>query len=104
MWYRILEDFPKKSRYSLGGKIDNLFIEVLEAIFVACYLSKKEKLPFVQRAINRLDLLKFFLEVAWKTDSLEEKKYIVLSVPLKSVGEILGGWRNRIIKENSPIK
>ncbi|MBI3633171.1 MAG: four helix bundle protein [Candidatus Vogelbacteria bacterium] len=102
LWHQTVEDFPKKSRYSLGGKIDNLFIEVLETIFVASYLSKKDKLPFVQKAINKLDLLKFFLQVSYEIKSLDDKRYIALSEPLTNIGKMLGGWKNRIIKENSP--
>ncbi|MDO8493338.1 MAG: four helix bundle protein [bacterium] len=104
LWHRILEDFPKKSKYSLGSKIDLLFIEVLEAMYTASYLSKKEKIPFLQRAINKLDTLKFFLQVAWEVDSLDETKFMSLFEPLYNIGQLLGGWRNKMIKENSPTK
>ena len=79
-----------------------MFIEVLEAIYVASYLSKKEKLPFVQKAITKLNLLNFFLQVSWEIKSLDDKKYIAVSEPLAEIGRLLGGWKNKILKESQP--
>jgi hypothetical protein len=37
----------------------------------------------------------------WETKSLDNKKYIALSVKLDEVGKMLGGWSGQIIKQNS---
>jgi len=103
-WHEFLRRFPKTSRYTLGAKIDGLFVETLEHIVIASFLEKGEKLPFVKRAIVKLDVLKFFLETAWEINSLQQKHYILLSEPLHEVGKMLGGWRNQIIKQTSPPK
>jgi len=93
LWHvEYLPDFPKRSKYTLGGKIDALFLEVLENIIKAGYSSKAEKEIFLKRASVALDLLKFFLQVAWEVKCLENKKYIKISEKLHEVGKMLGGW------------
>ncbi len=55
-------------------------------------------------AIRKLDTLKILLLVLWETKSIEDKVYISLSIPLDEVGKMLGGWHNKLEKENSPTK
>jgi hypothetical protein len=42
--------------------------------------------------------------ILWETKSLDDKKYITLSVILDEVGKMLGGWNGQLIKQNSPKK
>ena len=104
LWYSYYIILPKTHRYSLGGKIDILFIETIEAISIASFLSPAEKLPYIQLAIRKVDTLKILLLVLWETKSLDNKKYIALSVKMNEIGRMLGGWRGQIIKQNSPAK
>lgn len=95
---------PKTHRYSLGKKIDKLFADIIEAVITANFLSPKEKEPFVRFAIRKLDALKIFLMILWETKSLTDKKYIALSEKLDEIGRNLGGWRGKLLKENSPTQ
>ena len=88
----------KDEKYTLGEKIDNLFIETLEFIFIAAYLGREQKLPYLQKAATKLDLVKFFLQIIWEIKALDNKQYIVLSEPLEKIGMMLGGW----IKQLTP--
>ncbi len=92
MWHNYLDDFPKKSRYTLGHKIDDLFLEVIENIIKAGYATKIEKEIFLKRASVNLDVLKFFLQLCWEIKVLENKPYINLSEKLNEIGKMLGGW------------
>lgn len=91
-WDEFRDHFPKKSRYAIGAKIDSLFIEIAELLFIARYLGGQNKLPSLQKAAGKLDLLKFFLQIAWELKTLDNKKYIALSEPLNEIGKMLGGW------------
>jgi len=93
-----LPHFSKTSRYTLGIKIDSLFIETTELIFTASHLNKEQKLPFLIKANGKLDLLKFFLQIAWEIKSLDNKKYAILSERLDEIGRMLGGWQKQFIK------
>jgi len=67
-------------------------------------LSREEKHPYVRLAIRKSDALKILLMVLWETKSLDDKKYIALSVKLDEVGRNLGGWSGQLMKQNSPNK
>src|SRR4030042_4016993 len=79
LWHEFLPHFSKTSRYTLGIKIDSLFIETTENIFIASRLAKDQKLPSLQKASSKLDMLKFFLQIAWEIKSMDNKKYIIIS-------------------------
>jgi len=102
LWYGYYQTLPKAHRHTLGGKADVLFVETIEAIASATFLSRQEKQPWVWLAIRKLDTLKILLLVLWETKSLDTKKYIALSVPLEEVGKMLGGWNGQLTKQNAP--
>jgi len=88
----IYQLIPKVQKFSLGTKIDTLFIEIIEAIACASFLTREEKLPWVRLAIRKLDTLKILLLVLWESKSIDNKKYIGLSVQMDEIGRMLGGW------------
>ena len=92
LWDEFKNHFPKKSRYTLGAKIDTLFIDTIELLFIASYLGKEQKLPYLQKAGGKLDLLKFFLQIAWELKAIDNNKYIILSRQLDEIGKMIGGW------------
>jgi len=98
-----LPHFPKASRYTLGEKIDSLFIEIIECIIIASYLSKQEKLPSIKKAIIKLDILKFFLQIAWEIKALNNKRFIEFSGKLVETGRMLGGWRKKL-DNKTPVR
>ena len=69
---------------------------------MASFLSREEKLPYVRRAIRKMDTLNVLLMVLWETKSLDDKKYIALATPLNEAGKMFGGWRGQLEKQNSP--
>lgn len=101
LWYEYYQTLPKTHRYTLGGKIDALFVEMIEAISYASFLARSEKQLYVRLAIRKLDTLTVLLVVLWETKSLDTKKYAALSLPLHEVGQQLGGWNGQLTKQNS---
>ena len=89
-------------RTPLGARIDTLFIEAIEGIASAAFLGPKEKIAYVRYAIRKVDTLKVLLLILWETKSLDNKKYIALSLKLDEVGRMLGGWNGQLTKQNSP--
>lgn len=74
----------------------------MEAISVASFLQKEEKLPWIKVAVRKIDTAKLLLMVFWETKSLDDKKYILLSTQLDEIGKMLGGWNGQVSKQNSP--
>ena len=102
IWIGLHHTLPKVQKYSLGQKIDNLFVETIEAVSIAWFLSPLEKQPYIRLAIRKWDTLKVLLMVLWETKGIDNKKYIALSVPMEEVGKMLGGWSGQVSKQNSP--
>ncbi len=101
-WHGYRDSFPKKSRYTLGDKIDIRFLQILELLYTASYQKQVEKLPTLERALTGIDILKFLLRVAWELHSLDNKKYEVLSSELDKAGRQVGGWRKGLQTKTSP--
>lgn len=101
IWYDIQPHIPKTARYTLGGKIDSLFISTLEHTARAAYSPRERKSLHLGNAIISLDLLKFFLQLTWEIGVLENKHYTQISEVLNEGGRMLGGWFRQYTK-NQP--
>jgi hypothetical protein len=101
LWNIPAAKLPKTTRYSLGLKIDNLFIDTIEVISIAAFMSRADKIPYLKRAITRVDTLKVFLQMLWEMKLLDTKSYGEISEKLSEVGKMLGGWYGQVIKQNS---
>jgi len=99
IWFEYYQKIPKHHKFSFGEKIDKFFVEIIDAIVTANFLTQKEKIPFVRFAIRRLDVLKVFLMILWETKSIDNKKYIVLSEKLDDIGRNLGGWYGKLSED-----
>ena len=52
----------------------------------------------IKKASLKLDLLKFFIQIAWELKAIDNKKFAELSSPLIEIGRMLGGWQRQLIK------
>lgn len=98
LWYEYYQKLPKAHRYSLGQRVDTLFVEIMETVASAGFLPRDEKRPYVRVAIRKTDTLKVLLMVLWETKSLDTKKYGTLSERIEEVGRMLGGWNGQLTK------
>ena len=55
------------------------------------------------KIISRLDVLKFFIQIAWENKLIPEDKYIILSEQLHEIGRMLGGWKKGL-QSKTPAK
>lgn len=104
IWFEYYQNLPKLHRHTLGQKIDCLFVESIEMIAQASFLNPREKQPYVRVGIRKIDTLKILLMILWETKSLDNKKYIALSLKIEEIGKMLGGWNGQLTKQNSPNK
>lgn len=101
LWHSYLQALPKTHRHSLGQRIDTFFIEIIESIATASYIAREEKLPFVRASIRKLDTIKILMMILWETKSLDDKKYIAISMPIDEIGRMLGGWSGHLQKQQT---
>lgn len=88
----------------MGIKIDTLIVEIAGLFFTASRLPKEQKLPYLQKAGLKLDVLKFLFQMTWEIKALDNKKYIIISEKLDEIGKMLGGWTKQVEKQNSSDK
>ena len=93
VWLILYRDFPKVERFGIGNKIDQAFLDVLELTFCLTYLSPEHKIPMLNKAITRLDIVKFFCQLAWEAKLIPNDKYSDLILRLEEIGRQLGGWK-----------
>ena len=102
LWHSFLSHIPRLTRYSLGEKVNQLFIELIELTLAATYSGREQKAAVVERASLKLDLLKYFVQIAWELKALDNQKFGALSQPLGEAGKMLGGWSKQLQKETPP--
>lgn len=105
LWQSYLPNFPQTIRQTLASKIDNNFIGVIENVFNAAHAPHREreresKKLFLKKATSKLDLLKFFLQIAWEVKALDNKKFAVIAENLYEIGKMLGGWERSLTQHN----
>lgn len=91
-FYSLVLDFPKKDRYTIGQRIENTILDILENIIAASQLSKLEKVPTLQKASIKLDVLKILIRCCKDLKIIDNKKYLTFESQIIEIGKMLGGW------------
>ena len=84
------EKFPKKARFTLSGRINNLALDMVEDLVEARYT--KEKWRILQRANLRLEKLRVLLRICFEQKFLNMSAYKHAMYALNEIGSMLGGW------------
>ena len=98
-WQTLHRGFPKVERYSLGQKVDSVFLNLLELTYSVSYLPPEQKIVGLGKIIPKLDVLKFFVQLAWENKCIHSNKYTELSQKLDEIGRMLGGWRKGLLQK-----
>jgi len=94
IWHEYLQKLNRIDRYTIGARIDETFLCLLESIFRACFAYDKfEKLSFLSQSMSKNDLLKFFLQIAWEQEVIVRKQYGTLSLLTSDIGRQLYNWK-----------
>jgi hypothetical protein len=99
-WTFLHKNFPKVERLGLGNKIEQSFLLVLELTFLLSYSPINQKIVLIDRAISKLDVVKFFTQLAWEGKIIHTKQYSELSIKLEEIGRQLGGWKKGLQTKN----
>jgi hypothetical protein len=96
LWINIVPHIPKSARYTIGARIENKFLDLLELSY-ASYFSKKEgKTEKITACVLILDTLKFIISISWEAKYISHKQYERLALNLDEVGKMLGGWKKQL--------
>jgi hypothetical protein len=99
IWIDFAPHIAKSSRFTIGQRIENKFLDLLELSYTT-YFTKKDqtKIEKIAECIFLLDTLKFIISVAWEGKIVPNHKYEELSKKLDETGRMFGGWKNKLEK------
>ena len=95
-----VQHLPKNQRYTIGARIDNRLLDLLELTHTAYLINQAnmaEKISAVNACIFELDKIKFLTQIAWESKLLGQIQFAELGSKLDEIGRMLGGWRNKLL-------
>lgn len=104
LWLTIAPHIAKSTRYTLGARIENLFLDLLEKTYTAYFIPrerKEEKLRSIEVCIRLLDILKYFVSIAWEGDVISGQQFEAVAQKLEEAGRRLYAWKESL---NNPDK
>lgn len=90
----ITDHFPKRTRFTLVGRIQDLALDVLDDLTIAAYT--RDKLTVLDRANLRLTRLRVMLRIARELGHLPTARHEAALNTIDEVGRMLGGWRRSL--------
>ena len=84
----------------MAVRIDSIFAEMVELVCIAMFTSLDHRLPLVNKANIKNDLLKFMLNTLFELKGLKENAFTEMSFKLEEIGRLLYGWKKQIEKQN----
>ena len=96
-WYQFLrwllptvEKFPRSQKFTLGDRIQNGALDVLEHLIEATY--SRQAGPLLSRANLGLEKLRFLMRLAADLQVIDLRRYEFAARAIDEVGRLVGGW------------
>lgn len=89
-FFRETHEFPRDYKYTLGQKMKETCLDMLDAIIEANGAADKK--PSLELASARLERLRIYTRLAYDLKVIGMKKYEVLSKYSNEIGRMIGGW------------
>jgi hypothetical protein len=96
IWISIVPHIQRGARYTIGARIENKFLYLLELAYIAYFTEKEKKSEMVSKCILVLDTLKFLISVAWEGKLISNKQCEDISTKLEEIGRMFGGWKKSL--------
>lgn len=91
----IAPHIPKTARFTLGIRIENKFLDLLELSYIAYFSQKQQKAEKISECIFILDVIKFLISISWEAKLISNKHYEKIAVVLGEIGKIYWGWKRK---------
>ncbi len=93
IWLNIAPHIPKNARYTIGSRIENKFLDLLDDAYLAYFARKENRQTKVDSCVLTLDTLKFLTSIAWEAKLVSHGQYEEVSLKLNEVSKMLAGWQ-----------
>lgn len=82
--------FPKDKRYTLGQRIENKLLDILELLLEANY--SRIKLELLKKANLQLESFRYLTRLSYDLLFINLKRYEFISRETNEIGKLIGGW------------
>ena len=96
IWINIVPHIAKGARYTIGSRIENRFLDLLELSYTAYFTEKERKAEKIAECILLLDTLKFLVSVAWEGKLISNAHCESVASKLEEIGRMFGGWKKNL--------
>ena len=90
--YLLSPKLPKKDRFGIFLKIENVCLETIDLIIKASLETKINKFPILNSARIKIEILKRLFRIIFELGIIENKKYIDLELDLQEISKMTNGW------------
>ena len=91
-----LDKLPRKRRFTLGDKIENLSLKILENLLRAAYSSRAAKASYLQQANSHIAVLRHLWRLSYELKVISHKSYHYGSQLIVELGQQIGGWQKSL--------
>lgn len=90
--YKLSSQIPKRDRFGIWLRIENVCLEISENIISASYSPKPEKLRFLVPARLNTEILKRLIRTTRELNIITEEMYLKLESELQEISKMISGW------------
>ncbi len=95
-WLAIVPHIARGARYTIGVRIENTFLNLLEQAYTAYFSVREKKAEKIVECIFTLDILKYLISIAWEGKLISHKHCEDLAIKLDEAGKMFGGWQKSL--------
>jgi len=89
--------FDRQHRFTLGNRMEEGVLEILELLVEASYT--REKRALLRRANLRLERLRYLVRLAKDLRQLSLKQYEFAARAMQEIGAEIGGWERQQVRK-----
>jgi len=97
--YLLSAKIPKKDRFGIYAKIENICLEIINLVIIASLENKINKLSPLNSARIKIEILKRLFRITNELNILETRRYIDIELDLQKISKMTNGWI-KYLKEN----
>ena len=83
--------FPKNHKYTLGQRLENTILDILENLIEASYTKEKESL--LKKANLLVERMRYLVRLSKDLKLIGLSQYEFAGRELNELGSMIGGWR-----------
>jgi hypothetical protein len=89
----IVSKFPRDKRYTLGSRVENKLLDILDLLLAANY--SRAKLDILRKVNLELESFRFLIRLSHDLQFINLRRYEFISKETNEIGRLIGGWKRQ---------